>query len=79
MGVVRRPVVVVGGGAAGPAAATAVAEAGEPVVVLEASKGLGGRARSYVDGVTGVAVDNGQHALMGCYDEFLALLADRRG
>lgn len=69
------PLVVVGGGAAGLAAASALAEAGEAVVVLEASKWLGGRARSYVDRATGCPVDNGQHALMGCYDEFLALLA----
>lgn len=68
------PFVVVGAGAAGLAAGTALAESGAPVLVLEASKQLGGRARSYVDRATGCAVDNGQHALMGCYHEFLGLL-----
>jgi len=79
--VTEKRVVVVGGGVAGVAAATALATAGLPVTLLEAAPGLGGRARSFVDRTTGDAVDNGQHALMGCYDEFLALLVrlGRRG
>lgn len=68
-------VVVVGGGVAGMAAATALAGAGREVLLLEATAAAGGRARSFVDRQSGDAVDNGQHALMGCYDEFLALLA----
>ena len=68
------PVVVIGGGVAGLAAASRLAEAGRRVVVLEAGPALGGRARSFIDRVTRDAVDNGQHALMGCYTEFLALL-----
>jgi len=67
-------VVVVGGGVAGMAAASALAEKGCAVTVLEAAPALGGRARSFVDRRTGDTVDNGQHALMGCYHEFLALL-----
>ena len=74
-------VVVVGGGVAGLAAASALSEQGCAVTVLEAAPALGGRARSFVDRITGDSVDNGQHALMGCYHEFLALLAriGRRG
>jgi squalene-associated FAD-dependent desaturase len=66
--------VVIGGGAAGLAAATRLAEARQRVILLEAAPQLGGRARSFVDRATSDAIDNGQHALMGCYDEFLALL-----
>jgi squalene-associated FAD-dependent desaturase len=74
-------VVVVGGGVAGLAAASALAERGCAVTVLEAAPALGGRARSFAERSTGDSVDNGQHALMGCYHEFLALLAriGRRG
>jgi hydroxysqualene dehydroxylase len=74
-------VVVVGGGVAGLAAASALAERGCAVTVLEAAPALGGRARSFVERSTGDTVDNGQHALMGCYDEFLGLLTriGRRG
>ncbi len=81
MSVAGKRVVVVGGGVAGVAAATALATAGLPVTLLEAAPSLGGRARSFVDRATGDAVDNGQHALMGCYGAFLALLArvGRRG
>lgn len=68
-------VVVVGGGVAGLAAATALAEAGRDVLLLERAAAAGGRARSFTDAASGDAVDNGQHALMGCYDEFLALLS----
>ncbi len=70
-----RVVVVVGGGVAGLAAATKLAEAGREVWVLESTAAAGGRARSFVDRKTGDAIDNGQHALMGCYDEFLGFLA----
>jgi len=74
-------VVVVGGGVAGLAAASALAERGCGVSVLEAAPTLGGRARSFVERSTGDSVDNGQHALMGCYYEFLGLLTriGRRG
>jgi hydroxysqualene dehydroxylase len=55
-------------------AATALAEAGRRVVVLEARARLGGRATSFVDRVTGERVDNGQHVLFGCYRETFRLL-----
>jgi squalene-associated FAD-dependent desaturase len=69
-----RSAVVVGAGVAGIAAATALAERGTLVTLLEAAPAAGGRARSFVDRTTHDAVDNGQHALMGAYVEFLHLL-----
>ena len=67
-------VVVIGGGFAGLAAATALAEAGVRVTLLEKRPRLGGRASSFRDAVTGDTVDNGQHLFMGCYTETLAFL-----
>lgn len=66
--------IVIGGGCAGFAAATALAEQGARVLVVEARPGLGGRATAFTDPETGERVDNGQHILMGCYDETFALL-----
>lgn len=67
-------VVVVGAGCAGLAAATALSAAGARVLVLEARPILGGRASAVRDAATGEKLDNGQHVLMGCYDETLAFL-----
>jgi squalene-associated FAD-dependent desaturase len=73
-----RHVVIIGGGFAGLSAAVALAERGVRVTVLEARPRLGGRASSFRDAGTGAVVDNGQHALMGCYRRTLAFL-DRIG
>jgi len=70
--------IVIGGGCAGFSAATALAEHGANVLVLEARPGLGGRATAFTDPETGERVDNGQHILMGCYTDTLAFL-DRIG
>jgi squalene-associated FAD-dependent desaturase len=74
----RFDVIVVGAGFAGLAAATALADAGKRVLVLDARPQLGGRATAFVDRATGELVDNGQHVLFGCYRETLAFL-DRVG
>jgi uncharacterized protein with NAD-binding domain and iron-sulfur cluster len=67
-------VAVVGGGVAGLAVATALAEGGRRVLVLEARGQLGGRATAFADRETGELVDNGQHVLFGCYRETFRLL-----
>jgi hydroxysqualene dehydroxylase len=67
-------VVVVGGGFAGLSAAVALAGHGARVLVLEARPGLGGRASAFTDPETGEVVDNGQHALFGCYHETFRFL-----
>ena len=74
----RPDVIVVGAGFAGVAAATALAERGAKVLVLETRQRVGGRAASWTDPRTGEVLDNGQHVLGAFYDETLRLL-DRLG
>jgi squalene-associated FAD-dependent desaturase len=74
----RGDVIVVGAGFAGVAAATALAERGVRVTVLETRQRVGGRAASWTDPRTGEVLDNGQHVLGSFYDETIRLL-DRLG
>jgi zeta-carotene desaturase len=67
-------VVVIGAGFAGLSAATALAEQGIRVLVLEARPSLGGRASVFTDPATGERVDNGQHVLIGAYHETFRFL-----
>jgi squalene-associated FAD-dependent desaturase len=67
-------VIVIGAGFAGLSAASALAERGARVLVLEARPRLGGRATAFRDGSTGEFVDNGQHVLFGCYAHTFRLL-----
>ena len=67
-------VAILGGGFAGLSAATALAERGTRVLVLEARPRLGGRATSFTDPATGERVDNGQHLLIGGYAETFSFL-----
>ncbi len=69
-----KKVVVLGAGYAGLAAATELTLRGHDVTLIEGRALLGGRAHSFVDTKTGLMLDNGQHILMGCYHETLALL-----
>ena len=66
--------IVIGAGFAGLSAATALAERGARVLVLEGRPGLGGRATAFTDPHTGEHVDNGPHVLIGCYDETFRFL-----
>ncbi len=63
---------IVGGGWAGLAAAVRAVQAGHAVVLIEMAAQLGGRARG-VD-VAGLALDNGQHILIGAYRRTLDLM-----
>src|ERR1041385_4319009 len=69
-----RNVIVIGGGFAGLSAATALAEQGCRVTLLEGRQVLGGRAYSFTDQKMGDSVDNGQHLFMGCYRETQSFL-----
>jgi squalene-associated FAD-dependent desaturase len=71
---VNPDVIIVGGGFAGLSAATALAERGARVLVVEARPTLGGRATAFTDRATGERVDNGQHVLFGCYHETFRFL-----
>jgi squalene-associated FAD-dependent desaturase len=65
----RGSVLVIGGGLAGLAAATALAQRGRHVHLIESRNRLGGRATSFIDSVTGQEIDNCQHVSMGCCTE----------
>lgn len=67
-----RRIAVVGGGWAGCAAAVELAGRGESVTLFEAARTLGGRARMVQ--INGHRLDNGQHILLGAYDETLRLM-----
>lgn len=68
----RPKVAVVGGGWAGCTAALTLAEAGVAVTLFEASRTLGGRARAVE--LEGLPLDNGQHILLGAYEQTLQLI-----
>ena len=71
-----RRIAVIGGGWAGLAAAIEATAAGAAVTLFEAGRTLGGRARTLplatADGE--LALDNGQHILLGAYRDTLALM-----
>ncbi|HMQ11398.1 MAG TPA: hydroxysqualene dehydroxylase HpnE [Oligoflexia bacterium] len=61
--------IVVGAGVSGLACASSLAKKGKSVLVLEKSPFLGGRSSSVLNKRVGAVLDNGQHILMGCYQE----------
>lgn len=68
----RPRVAVVGAGWAGLAAAVALTRQGARVVLLDTAREPGGRARTVPRGA--LALDNGQHILIGAYTRTLALM-----
>lgn len=67
-----KKIAVVGGGWAGLAAAVEATRRGHRVTLFEMAPQLGGRARQ-IDS-NGMALDNGQHILIGAYSQTLALM-----
>ena len=65
---------VIGGGFAGLSASAHLSNAGYQVELIEASPKLGGRAYSFIHKPTNMLIDNGQHIMMGCYNETLKFL-----
>ena len=70
----NRHVVVIGAGCAGLAAGVRLASQGVRVTVIEEAPRLGGRATAFTDKESGLRLDNGQHALFGCYRETYSFL-----
>jgi len=66
--------IVIGGGIAGLTSAAYLTNQGFRVTLLESAPKLGGRAYSFRDKNTDDYIDNGQHILMGCYNETLKFI-----
>lgn len=67
-------VIIVGGGLAGLSTAVYLSQKTIKVTLLEASPKLGGRCYSLFNENQNDIYDNGQHLMMGCYNETLSLL-----
>ena len=67
-----KQVCIIGGGWAGLAAAVELCSNNIPVTVYESAKQLGGRARSV--NINNTTLDNGQHLMIGAYQQMLTLL-----
>lgn len=65
---------IIGGGISGLTAASYLSSKKIKVTVLESTPKLGGRAYSFFDQETHTNLDNGQHIMMGCFKDSLALI-----
>jgi len=72
MDISLKKVAVIGGGLAGLSVASSLAETGTDVTLFEAAPQLGGRARRVV--WKNQRLDNGQHILLGAYQQTLKLM-----
>jgi squalene-associated FAD-dependent desaturase len=66
--------VIIGAGIAGIASAIELAGSGVEVLMLESRSFPGGRMYSFMDDSTGEWLDNGQHLMIGAYDNFFRIL-----
>lgn len=71
----RKKVIIIGAGFAGLAAASYLSKNNFRVTLLEASPKIGGRAYSFHYKESNTTIDNGQHIIMGCYEETLKFLS----
>ncbi|MDH5178791.1 MAG: hydroxysqualene dehydroxylase HpnE [Gammaproteobacteria bacterium] len=69
----RSHVIIIGAGWAGLAAAVALSRAGVKITLLESARQVGGRARRVA--FNKLRVDNGQHLLIGAYQQTLQLMS----
>ena len=71
-------VAIIGAGWAGCAAAVEATRLGHNATIFEAARAIGGRARRLDVALNGetIALDNGQHILIGAYSETLKLMAE---
>lgn len=67
-------VAIIGAGWAGLSAAVRLVQSGMTVVVFEAARFPGGRARAVWSSNIGQHIDNGQHILLGAYTQTLSLM-----
>ena len=65
---------IIGGGIAGLNAASILTSKKIPVTLIESSPKLGGRTYSFLDKDTDTVIDNGQHIMMGCYNDTLSFV-----
>jgi squalene-associated FAD-dependent desaturase len=69
-------VIILGAGIAGISSAIHCVKSGKKPLLIESTSNIGGRARSFVDRISGDVIDNGQHVMMGCYSSFFEIIKE---